>query len=311
MDEKTKILIVDDDIETINLLKLQLGNQNYAVQEALNGETAIKMARTFSPDIILLDLTMPNMNGFEVCEFLRKGFETSQIIIIMLTGNSDIESLRKGVLAGADDYITKPYSATELIARINMAFLRKQHSIDVNPTTLLPGNNLIHKTLQTKFTQKNKFALCYADIDNFKSYNDKYGYDKGNEIIKKVGALILASVKEFGTSDDFIGHIGGDDFIIISSMKHYENICRYLIKAFDEFIIKCYNSNDRRLGYIIGLDRSGNENKFPLMTLSIGITDGYRKGLKSYYEIIDSANDMKKYAKGFTGSVYKLNLRKT
>ena len=182
--------------------------------------------------------------------------------------------------------------------------------LDTSPLTRLPGGIAIENVLNKRISTKMPIAFCLIDIDNFKAYNDRYGYAKGNDIIQATAAMINDAAARYGGSEDFIGHIGGDDFVLISTPDLYPRICQHLIEHFDESIPGFYDKEDRQRGYIVGKDRQGHEVKFPLVSLSIGVVTNIKRNLQNHIQFGEIAAEMKEVAKNIQGSVFMTDQRK-
>ncbi|RMG73857.1 MAG: GGDEF domain-containing response regulator [Nitrospirae bacterium] len=209
----------------------------------------------------------------------------------------------------ADDFITKPLQREEFIMRLYLSIERSRRVVEVNPLTMLPGNTPIIKEVQARLDREEEFALAYADLDNFKPFNDKYGFSRGDEVIKMTGRLITNTVKLYDPHNFFVGHIGGDDFVYITSIERVEQTSREIIENFDEIIPSFYDPEDRERGYIISFGRDRKERHYPLLTLSIGITLN-RAWFRHYGEISSAATEVKSYAKSFEGSNYFIDRRR-
>jgi GGDEF domain-containing protein len=175
---------------------------------------------------------------------------------------------------------------------------------DASPLTGLPGNLAIEQEIKKRLEAKRPFSLCHVDLDNFKPFADKYGYAWGSEVIKEVAGLIAAQVKAAGMPDDFLGHIGGDDFVIISSPGRAEELCRRIVAGFDERIGKFYLEEDRDQGFFIGKDRRGIEQSFPLITVTMAIVTDDGSRFRNPLEMAEMAAQLKEYAKTLPGSNY-------
>ncbi len=186
----------------------------------------------------------------------------------------------------------------------------EQMCLDASPLTRLPGNIAIERALIDKMRRGEKYALCYIDLDNFKAFNDRYGYAKGSEVIKVTGELIYNSKKAFGREDDFVGHIGGDDFVLITSPENVPDTCNHIIREFDRLIPEHYSSADRKSGYIDGTDRYGVERRFPIMTISIAVVSDAHRNIKSPTEIAQVAAEIKDFVKTLPGSNYLVDRRR-
>lgn len=305
-----KILVVDDEEHIRKILKFKLEKHGYFVITAENGEVALQVVRRENPDLIILDLMMPKMDGFEVCRRIRRNFQTAQIPIIMLTAKSDMVDKIKGLAGGANDYLVKPYSNEELLLRVKNVLDWNRRQKDANPLTGFAGNRAIEKELQRRIENKESFAFLYMDIDNFKAYNDYYGYQKGDEAILFLADIITESVNSLGGSSDFVGHIGGDDFVIITSPARAEFIVRHVIDEFDKGSLVLMSEGDIRRGYIEIKNRVGEVKRIPLMSLTIAVVVDEGDRLKHFAQASDIASELKKFGKGMVGSVVIRERRK-
>ncbi len=206
--------------------------------------------------------------------------------------------------------MVKPFSPDELLARIKMILRRTIRSLDANPLTHLPGNTSIMEELQHNISEKKHFAVGYADLDKFKVYNDKYGFEKGDDIIKETARLLISVVRKQAGPHAFIGHIGGDDFVFITDEDLVENICKEIIELFDQKASSFYNEEDFKRGYIEGKDRQGNEQRFGLLGISIGIVTTQTQSITHVAQIGEIGAELKKYAKSIDKSVYVFDQRK-
>ena len=297
-----KILVVDDEDHIRRILKFQLEKHQYRVVEAENGEIALELVRREAPDLVILDLMMPKLDGFETCMRIRKNFQTAQIPIIMLTAKSELPDKIKGLQDGANDYLTKPYSNEELLLRVRNVLEWSLKQKEANPLTGLPGNRAIEKELQRRIENKEPFAFLYLDIDNFKPYNDHYGYQRGDEAILFLADIVTESVNSLGGANDFVGHIGGDDFVVITSPARAEFISRHIIDEFDKGSLILLNEEDIRRGYMEMRNRLGEIRRMPLMSLTVALVMDEETKLKHYAQVNDLASELKRYGKGLSGS---------
>lgn len=302
-----RVLVIDDDKFMIRIIKDCLEKEGFNVYSAEDFNSGMEQIYQLTPDIILLDVVLPKMNGYEICRLLRNDTRTSHIPIIMLTSKGQTEDKVAGLEAGADDYITKPFDPLELVARVRTHLRRAKQEKSFNPLTGLPGNILIEEEIKQRLEHSNsakRFAVLYIDLDNFKAYNDAYGFLKGDEVIKFVAHVVSTNVKEYGNPDDFIGHIGGDDFIAITSPDKVDDICLNIIEQFDSTIQLFYSSEDRKRGYIVTKDRSNQDVSFPFMSISIAVVSNEQREIENHWHVAEIAAEMKKYAKSKAGSVY-------
>ncbi len=305
-----KILVVDDEPFLREMLKDILNIEGYQVISAADGKEGLDKIFSEKPDIVLLDCSMPEMDGYEVLERLRKDPQYINLPVIMLTAMSGEKEEIKGFSLGLDDYITKPFKAAVLLARIRTILERKKLSMDTNPLTGLAGNNAIKHEAEKRISLGEKFALLYIDISNFKSFNDKYGFERGDEVIKFTAECITSVVKEEQGKDDFIGHIGGDDFVIITSPDKSEMLAQKFIIKFDEGVVNFYDDEDKKNGYIMSVDRQFHENKFAFMTVSVAMISTEISNLTHFADISKRSAELKSVAKRNEKSSFVIERRK-
>jgi PleD family two-component response regulator len=305
-----RILVVDDEEHIRKIIKFQLEKAGYSVETAEDGVEALKVIESCPPDLILLDLMMPKLDGYEVCKRLKSNYETSHIPVIMVTAKADLENKLQGFEDGANDYIAKPFAVTELLVRVRNVLQWSQLQRQANPLTGLPGNVSIEKELERRTANGSKFTFMYADIDNFKAFNDYYGYRRGDEAIKLTSKILIEAIKGAGDSDDFLGHIGGDDFVIITTPERCDPIARYVIKKFDERIVGLFDKEDLDRGYVEVVNRKGTVDKSPLLTMTIAVVSNDTATIGHVAHISDIASELKKYGKTLEGSVVVKERRK-
>lgn len=307
MEEKgpVKILVIDDDKFMVKVISDCLEKEGFLVCVAHDFESAMDKTYQVTPDLILLDVVLPKMNGYEICRVIRNDTRAGHVPVIMLTSKGEVVDKVTGLEAGADDYITKPFDCLELVARVKTHLRRAKQEKSFNPLTGLPGNVLIEEEIKHRVADRDKkFAVLYLDLDNFKAYNDVYGFLKGDEVIKLVAHVIDKNIRGSGNVDDFIGHIGGDDFIAITTPDKVDDICKGIINLFDSTIPLFYSSKDRRDGYIITRDRMNRETKYPFMSISIAVVSNEHRFIDNHWQVAEIAAELKKYAKSKEGSVY-------
>lgn len=301
-----KVLIIDDDKFIVRIVSDRLTKEGFQVTAAMDSVSGLNAVYESTPDIILLDVILPGgKNGTEICRLLRNDTRTSHVPIIMLTSRRETNDIVSGLEAGADDYITKPFDTVELVARIKTHLRRAKHEKSFNPLTGLPGNVLIEEQIKDRVKEpQTTFAVLYLDLDNFKAYNDAYGFLKGDEVIKLLAHIVEQCVRELGNRDDFVGHIGGDDFIAVTTPDKVDVLCQRVISQFDSTIPLFYSVEDRRKGYITTQDRQDNEVKYPLVSLSIAVVTNEKRELTSHWQVAEIASELKRYAKTLPGSNY-------
>jgi diguanylate cyclase (GGDEF)-like protein len=299
-----KILAVDDEPDILRLTQYLLESWGYEVASASNGREAIEVARQEVPDLILMDVNMEEMNGLEACEHLKGDFSTSFIPVIMLTSQDQVNDKITGLGKGADDYVIKTVDPLELRARIEMVIRRTQEQSNANPLTKLPGNVVIERVVQQKLESGSEFSVCYCDLDNFKAYNDKYGYEAGDRVIVHTAELLMEAIREKGDPSDFVGHIGGDDFVAVTTPSNEDAICNTMMQNFDQSIAKFYDQKDKDRKYIEVENRTGALERFPIMSITIAVVNNVTDPAASSHAIAERAAELKKYLKRFQGSNY-------
>lgn len=306
-----RILVVDDDPDIRDILKLTLAEENYEILEARDGEEALRIINAKPLNLVLLDYKIPKIDGRQVCRLIKKDLLLRHLPIIMVTGKGDISDKVGGIDAGADDYVVKPFEPKELLARIRMILRRTERDLEANPLTHLPGNVSILNELSRRLENKSKFAVCYIDLDKFKAYNDKYGFEHGDEVIRETARILIRTTQQLGNPDDFIGHIGGDDFVTITTPNLVDNICKAIIADFENTVPTFYNPTDRRKGYIVAHDRKGKEQKVPLLSVSIGVVTNELRRIEHVAQISEIGAELKSLAKSLQRSNYIKDKRKT
>ncbi len=301
---RPKLVIVDDDEDILEVTKAFLSRRGFDVFGASDGEKGLSLIRESKPDLIILDVMLPGMSGYEVCNKVKEDKKLWHIPVVYFTARGDFPDKLTGLKSGGDDYITKPFEPEELLARIWMILNRTNNVLDANPLTKLPGNNAIQKQIATRLSNKEPFAIAHFDIDRFKSFNDEYGFERGDEAIRNTAQALVDVTKEKGNPEDFVGHIGGDDFILISDPSHIDILCQQIIQRFDAMVPKLYDQKDQQRGFILSKDRQGNLQEFPLMSLSIAVVTNEKRDISHIGEINAIAAELKKHAKTLPGSNY-------
>jgi len=298
-----RILVVDDEPHIRQILEFTLDKAGYQVFTATNGEEALAQMTEIKPNLVLLDVMMPKMDGFEVCRKMREDFILNQIPVIMLTAKGDLTEKVKGLEGGANDYLVKPYSNEELLLRVKNVLEWNIKQKEANPLTGLPGNTAIERELISRINKKQPYAFLYIDIDNFKGFNDYYGYQKGDEIIGFLANIITRTIDKLGTKEDFVGHIGGDDFVMIAAPSRIEFMAKYIIDEFDKGALFLLNEEDVKRGYLEVRDRQGGLKRIPVMSVTMALVMCSDDKIEHFAEINDIASSLKKYGKQIKGSV--------
>ncbi len=299
--DKARILVVEDDASLRKIMEYQLEGAGYDVLTAADGEEGLNMALEHRPDLIMLDVMMPRMDGYEVCREIRKDFKTAQIPVIMLTARTGQNDVNSGLQFGANDYIAKPYNQLEMLTRVKNLLMLFRNQREANPLTGLPGNPAIEEELNRRMDNGEDFTFLYLDLDNFKGYNDTYGYAEGDEAIKLLAAILTEQRKLH--EKVFAGHVGGDDFVLIAPVETGDDIADTLLDEFDTRKLKLFREDDIKRGYLSILDRQGVEKQIPLMTITIALVPKIGGNFSHPGELSDSAFELKKFGKQHDGSI--------
>jgi diguanylate cyclase (GGDEF)-like protein len=283
----------------------------FDVITSVDGEDGLLKVRMEKPDLVLLDVVMPGMDGFEVCRILRESESNNLMPIILLSAMDAQDDKLVGLELGADDYITKPFNERELLSRIRNTLRRIDRNRAANPLTGLSGNLEIQREISSRIAKEEKFAVIYVDLDNFKSYNDAYGYAKGDIAIKMTADILADMIQHFGNPDDFVGHIGGDDYVLVTTPDKMVTICRETIQQFDERIREIFNAEDLEKGYISTVNRRGNVENFPIMSISMAVVTNEYVNFQSHLQVAEAASGVKKLVKAMDGSNYLVDRRRS
>jgi len=264
------MMIVEDDSDISNMLRIYFQSQGYDVAVAQRGEDALEMCRQQLPHIIVLDIMLPDMDGYDVCRNLRGNLRTSHIPIVFLTQKDERSDKILGLELGADDYITKPFDLEELKLRVKNAMARAQYESLTNPATSLPSGRLIEDQLR-QLMRRDDWGIIYVGIQGFGAFKDGYGFVAGQEVLRFTAMVLGRTVDSVGTPNDFIGHVGGDEFIVVAKKEFVAPIVEDLKKRFNAEVGTHYEWSVRQQGYLIVRDDAGNEKKVDLMSLFIGV----------------------------------------
>lgn len=309
--EKKRILVVDGDI--LNLATL-IGTlkDNYHIIVAKDAPEVFKQLRKNHVDMILLETRLVGVDGFELCRRLKADPQTDKIPVIFITSQNSVIDEEKGFEAGAVDYIAKPFNAPTVTARIKHqlkhsdAILELQRlnqlALDANPNTALPGNNSIRKNIQKAIDDQEPVCVIYADLDHFKAYNDNYGFAQGDNVIIFTANVIKVALQINNCHNSFLGHIGGDDFVYIVPVEKCAAVAEEIIKRIDGGMAEFYSAEDFSRGYVVAINREGEEKHHPVVSLSMGGINLQQRKIKTAFEVIDICTEMKKTAKKEPGS---------
>ena len=305
-----RLVVADDQPDLLSLMKDALEMDGYEVRTADNGQEALDLVHEDAPDCVVLDLFMPVKDGFEVCRELKSDIRYQNLPVILLSAAGQQDNRIQGLDNGADDFLVKPIEIVELLARIRMIMRRNQQGLDANPLTRLPGNVTIQNKIMGALADKKPLAVLYFDLNHFKAYNDAYGFGEGDKVLKKTAQLLVETLQKTGNPGDFVGHIGGDDFIIVSVPDQMEAIAKEVCDRFDELAPSFYSEDDRKKGKLASKDRRGQEVEFPFLGIAVGVCHNLLKPLENFAEVSGIGSELKKHAKRIDKSHYEIDRRK-
>jgi PleD family two-component response regulator len=291
-----RVLVVEDDFDISSMLQLYFKTQGYEVYVAPRGGVALEMTRQNMPNVIVLDIMLPDIDGYEVCRQLRTNLRTSHIPIIFLTQKDERNDKIQGLELGADDYITKPFDLEELRLRVRNTIKSAEVASLTSPSTGLASGRLIEQQLR-ELMRKQDWGVLYIGIHGLGAFNEVYGFVAGEEVLRFTGMLLNDVIDEMGTADDFIGHIGGDNFIIITRKELVDPLRAEIAQRFDENVGTHYDFMTRMQGYLVVKDEDDKEEHVPLMTLQIGaltVEDGPFTDIR---EITEAAAEARRQAR--------------
>jgi DNA-binding response OmpR family regulator len=309
-DKTQKIVIITEDKELARVLDFCFDGWGYEVFFESAFYSDISSIARISPDIIIVDAELGNRKGLEICDFLKTNLATVSVPVIALLEKKHLRRELLKLQQGVDDYLIKPPDPLELRVRVEMAIKRSQHNFYANPLTGLPGGILIEEAIRKKLEKKKEFVTGQVDIDNFKSFNDRYGYLQGDRVIMQTAHMLTSCLEKWGERSDFVGHIGGDDFVIISTPEKYNDVCENFICMFDTIIRFHYSPEDRAKGFIAAKDRADRMRKIPLMSVTVALVmKNSPDEVNTTIEINERIAEVKQYLKKIPGSKYMADRR--
>lgn len=261
------------------------------------------------PALIVIDADGTGADGIGMCRRLKSDPYTAIVPIAVVAGQHASDAVRGWFEAGADEVLTPIIGPLEQRSRLGVLLQRTERNVAVHPSTRLPGTTEIERAIRERLDSGAQFAVCYADLDHFKEFNDRYSYYDGDRVIFILSRILRDVVKGL-CPDGFVGHIGGDDFIMVLPLDMVQDVCSEIVAVFDILIPYQYSSQDRRAGYFFGKDRRGHLHRVPLMTVSIGIVTNERRRFSHPAEVSELATEMKSYAKTLPGSVFVVDRRR-
>jgi diguanylate cyclase (GGDEF)-like protein len=303
------IIVVDDDVDIARFIEVNLKLQGYEVLLAHDGDEALSLIEARRPALAIVDWMMPRVDGLDLTRRLRGNPMTAPMPIILLTARGQTADKVIGLSAGADDYLVKPFDTLELVARVRSTLRRNQEYREVSPLTGLPGNNRILREILDRARTGDDYAVCHIDVDRFKSVNDAYGFARGDEFITALGRALHRAIIDAGLPPAFLGHIGGDDFIVVCHPDQIRRLTERAVLDFEAAADALYDSEDAERGYLELPMRNGEVVQANLVTLSIGVALSTNGRYTDPREVVAVASEMKTVAKKHAGSYVALDRR--
>jgi diguanylate cyclase (GGDEF)-like protein len=283
--------------------------EGFDVLTAHDGAEALQVIGSKLPDLVLLDVMMPVLDGVEVCRRIRSDPTTASTPVIMLTAKTMSADKVLGLTAGADDYIIKPFDTLELVARVQTTLRRNAEMRAVSPLTGLPGNFRINEEIALRMRGDEPFAVCHADLDNFKAFNDRYGWLRGDEVITLLASVLRTAGACVSPPVPFVGHVGGDDFVMVCTPEQVDALTSASVELFDTGVRELHDAEDIAAGHLTLVDRQGNERLYPLVSVSIGVAMTGRRHFSDHRQMVAVATEMKSVAKAKVGSAVAIDRR--
>ena len=307
-----KILIVDESLQDLRIHASTLRNQGYEVFCARDEDDTLMILESMIPDLFLIDAGMRDLNGYELCRRLKQNSDWRTIPVIFITGDRSSENIDQGYASGGVDYIVKPCHLSEFLSRVRTQIklhqLVRQNeemqaiAIDANPLTRLPGNNSIQRAIQGALDQNRDVAIVHTDLDNFKAFNDAYGFIIGDDVLIFNAEILQTALRKICEGQGFLGHIGGDDFVVMLPSEHMLEFGNEVVRRFDEGASSFYNDEDRERGSIVSVDRQGCIGHFPITSISMGGMYLRDYWFTRYVEVAEICAEVKHKAKTINGS---------
>ncbi len=304
-----KITVLSPDASFLALFRQAFAPGEVELTAVGHGRGAIEHLFNAPPDLLVVDHKLADIPGLELVGMVKGENVYRQLPVALVIDETDLGTGGDWCAWEVDELLTRPISAAMLRTRVLLTLARAARTLDANPLTRLPGNTSIIARLQELIDRRENFALAYADLDYFKSFNDKYGFSRGDEVLMMTARIILNTVRAVGGPKAFVGHVGGDDFIYLLPPDLVEEACRQIVASFDDIVPIFYDAEDRERGYILSTDREGNRRSFPLMAISIAVIFNEGGKMRHFGEASQMAMNLKKKAKENVKSCYVLDRR--
>jgi PleD family two-component response regulator len=301
--EPSRILVVDDEENLRNILEFQLRGEGFAVRGLGRGDETLPLALQWKPDVVLLDLMMPGMDGFSVCRALRAHEATQGLPIIVITARGDAATRLQTLVAGTHEFVVKPYAWDALLKRIRKVIELSRAHQGAPSFIGLPGSAATEAQIARLFHGTEEFSVLSIDIDHFHHFNETYGYDRGDEVLQLLGRLVTEAVEETTAAVKFIAHLGGDEFLVLVSPEVSRSVAEKVIASFDADSHVFFPSRDIERGHYGVTNRHGRREMVPLLALTVALVDRVKEREIRLRKLADIVAELRTYGKSRTGSI--------
>ncbi|MCP4643963.1 MAG: diguanylate cyclase [bacterium] len=303
-------LVVDSREAVIAEIEEALAGSQFEVRTTTSPQQALDMFYADPPRCLVIQHGTMVREGRSLLEEVKSDNVYGHLPAVLVIDKGSVEANVDWDAIPADDYVVEPFSREELLSRIRICWARAQRDVNANPLTGLPGNLTINHEAEHRLSQGVAFAFCYLDLDGFKAYNDKYGFSRGDEVLRMTARLMVNAIRTLGSDDTYVGHIGGDDFVFITPPDLAMQACEAVTQSFDLVVRSFYDEDDRASGCIQAKDRQGNARQYPIMACSIGVVDTHISEITHIAELVTRVSEMKSVAKKGEGSNFVIDRRK-
>ena len=303
------ILVVERSLEACGLIAAPLEAAGYGVIPAYNGSKALEAIYADPPQCIVVPHGHAGSADGTLLDDLKGDSVYGHLPVIVTVSAEELAQI-DWARVRADDYLVTPVDDAELVSRVRLCLARAQRDLNANPLTGLPGNLAILREAERRLAAGQPFAVAYLDLDHFKPFNDKYGFSRGDEVLRMTARILVNAIRRLNNPDTCIGHVGGDDFLFMTPSALMEQACKDVLRDFDLIVPNFYDEADRASGQILSVSRTGEQQTFPLMSCSIAVVDAGAVEVQHLADISSRSAEVKKYAKGLPGSNYLMDRRK-
>lgn len=304
-----RILVAGENVLESAEKRIPLEAKGYKIIWTKNLQKSMAVVLEDPPDLLIIEKKFGNGDELSLIKAVKKSIQKANIPVLLIVSSEELLAGLDWQEYQVDDFLVRPFSTEVLLARIQLAEARLMRVFDNNPLSRLPGNTSILNAIQGALDSAQAAAICYVDIDNFKPYNDRYGFSQGDDVILMVARIIVNVLDEYARKDSFAGHVGGDDFVFIMSEDKAHAVCERIIANFEAVKNLFIRPEDVESGGYVAKDRQGRETRYPLLSLSLAVvTTGNRK-FRHFGEVSAAASQLKLYVKTLEGSNYVIDRR--